>query len=556
MSIKRDRPIFLVSYAGYPFSPTNFLPDNGLANLAGALIEEGYRVKIFDYNLPQIIRRLYPHRFSKKIEPLLKRILEGGKVGWKEWWRLMRWEKILRVHWEREVERMAREFCGLLEKENPLFVGFKLWNGDGFKGSVTFARTIKKYFPHLPVLGGGPHVDIFREYILKFYPYFDILVYGEGENTIVKLADFFSGKGRLLDIPNLIFKEGNQLITTAVEWIKDLDTLPFPVYDPEIYPVMEGNSQKIKMFVIDESRGCNNSCYFCIHPVKSGRLRLKSPERIIEEIKRLKEKFDTKIFRYAGSSTPTKVLKNIAEAIIRNNLDIEYTTFGHVRGGNSEDFKKLKESGCYAIFFGIESGSQKILDHAMNKRVSVEKIKYSLKSAKDAGIFVAGSLIYPTPMDNEETMKETLELLNEVRPHSTPVQFPLLTPQTTWGKNPEKFGFKLTCSYEKFLKIGLEYKVKFLFPPQFWVPFPYLIGGKPFKVYMKELAEFENEIEKLNILTTISDEMALLAKYSGLSPREYRDIYRDLALLGRYEEIEEKFVRKVNENLSRDEKRR
>ncbi len=454
MRAKSERPVFLVSYSGYPFSPTNFLPDNGLANLAGALKEEGYQVKIFDFNTPRLINRLFPHQFSRKITPLITRILEEGRTSFRDGWRLLRWEKILRVHWDRETEKIGKELCGKIEEENPLFVGFKLWNGDGFSGSVTFARMIKRFFPHIPVVGGGPHVDVFKEIIFKFFPVFDVLVYGEGERSIVRLADFFAGKGRLIDIPNLIFQEGTQLITTNEERIENLDDLPFPVYDPEVYPAMEGDEDKIKMFVIDDSRGCNNRCHFCIHPIKSGKLRFKSPGRIVEEIKRLKSQFNTRIFRYAGSSTPTKILRKTAELILKEGLDIEYTTFGHVRGGNKEDFEILKKSGCYAIFFGIESGNQRILDETMNKNVTVDKIRETIKLAKEAGIFVAGSLIYPTPLDDEKTREETLKLLEEVKPHSAPVQFPLITPGTEWGENPQKFGFKLTCSREKFLKMA------------------------------------------------------------------------------------------------------
>lgn len=547
MRIKSERPVFLISYSGYPVSPTNFLPDNGLANLAGALIEEGFRVKIFDFNTPKLIKRLFPYHLSRKISPLINRILETKKASFKDIWNLLRWEKILRSHWNKETEKIGKELCGKIEEENPLFVGFKLWNGDGFSGSVTFARLIKKFFPQIPIVGGGPHVDIFKETIFKFFPVFDVLVYGEGEKSIVRLAEFFNGKGRLIDIPNLIFQENAQTITTCEERIENLDDLPFPVYDPEVYPVMEGDEEKIKMFVIDDSRGCNNRCHFCIHPVKSGKLRFKSPERIVEEIQRLKSRFHTRIFRYAGSSTPTKILRKTAELILEKGLDIEYTTFGHVRGGEKEDFEILKKSGCYAIFFGIESGNQRILDETMNKNVTVQRIRETIKMAKEAGIFVAGSLIYPTPLDNEQTREETLQLLKETKPDSAPVQFPLITPGTEWGENPEKFGFKLKCSYDKFLKMALEYKLKILFPPEFWVPFPYLVGNKPYKKYMKELSEFEKDIEKLGILTTVSDEMALLAKYLGEDPIFLRNEYRKLALCGKKEEIQS-LVKKINKN--------
>lgn len=535
----------LVTYAGYPFSPTNFLPDNGLAILAGVLKEAGYEVKILDYNTPSIIRRLYPEKISTLLEPIIKKILKNeGKLTLKEKILLSCCEKRLEYYQEKVPYEIGKEICEIIEKEKIDFVGLKLWNGDGFTGSLAIANVIKKKFPHFPIFAGGPHVDIFREYIFKATRDFDALVYGEGEESIVMLAEYVEGKRKLEEIPNLIYKKNGKITVTPIKRVENLDELPFPLYDEEVYPSMKADNEKIKMIVIDDSRGCNHKCHFCIHPVKSGRLRIKSPERMVRELEEMRRKYGIKIFRYAGSSTPTKILGKIARLIIQRGLDIEYTTFGHVKGANLEDFKALKESGCYAVFFGVESGSQRILSEIMNKGVKVEEIKKALSLAKKAGLFVAGSLIYPSPTENEETKKETLKLLRETRPNSAPVQFPLICPQTEWAKNPSKYGFDV--NERVFMDVAMRYKIKFLFPPRFWKPFPYRISGKPFSTYVRESEEFIREVESLGILTTISDEMALLAKCAGLSVRDFREKYRLYSLIGDHEKIRSEFVQKIN----------
>ncbi len=386
----------LISYAGYPLSPTSFLPDNGLANLASSLINAGHTTKILDFNTPDVIRRLYPASFSQEITPIIEKFMKGETLSLREILKLWMMEKRLNHYQNSEASIIGKEIARMAERENMDFVGFKLWNGDGFTGSLRIAHELKKANPNLPIFAGGPHVDIFREHIYTATKDFDSLVYGEGEETIVMLAEYVEGNRKLQEIPNLIFKKDGEIITTPLKRIENLDTLPYPIYDDEIYPAMKGN-EKIKMIVLDESRGCNNSCYFCIHPIKSGSLRIKTADRVVDEMVAIKKKYGIGLFRYAGSNTPIKLMGKIAQEILKRGLKIEYTAFGHTRGANLEVFKFLKSSGCFGIFFGIESGSQKILDESINKGVKIEQIKEAILTAKEAGLFTAGSVIFPAP---------------------------------------------------------------------------------------------------------------------------------------------------------------
>jgi radical SAM superfamily enzyme YgiQ (UPF0313 family) len=535
----------LISYAGYPFAPTSFLPDNGLANLASSLIGAGHTTTILDFNTPQIVERLYPSRLSQSITPIVEKFMRGGKLQPRDILKLWLIEKRLSYHQSNEVSLIGKELAEMVEKEKVDFVGLKLWNGDGFTGSLRIARALKKANPNLPIFAGGPHVDVFREYILTATGDFNALVYGEGEETIVMLAEYVEGKRKLQEIPNLIFKKNGGITTTPIRRIQDLDSLPYPVYDEEIYPAMKGN-EKVKMIVLDESRGCNNSCYFCIHPLKSGGVRVKSARRVVDEMAAIKEKYGIGAFRYAGSNTPLRLMEEIARGILKRGLKVQYCTFGHVRGINLDIFKLLKSSGCFGMFLGIESGSQSILDKGINKGVKVEQVKKAITYAKEAGLFVAGSIIFPAPGETSATEQETLNLLSEVRPDSAPTQFPIIVPGTEWFKNPERFGFSF--NRDTFLKRTLSYKIKFMFPPRFWKPFPYKVNGKRFKQYAHDLEQFIKKVEELGITTTVSDEMALLAKYACLSPHDYRDENRLNLLTGNSENLKEQ-IQKINENI-------
>ena len=129
----------------------------------------------------------------------------------------------------------------------------KLWTGKGFENCIKLANGIKKRLPGLPIFGGGPHVDYFRERIYKVTGVFDALAYGEGEETILSLAENAAAKKGYGAVPNLIFRDGREIITTRERRLEDL-SLSFPVYDAETYPALSGN-KKLKMSS-PSSAGC------------------------------------------------------------------------------------------------------------------------------------------------------------------------------------------------------------------------------------------------------------------------------------------------------------
>jgi hypothetical protein len=126
------------------------MPDNGLANLAGALLQAGHEVRVFDYSTTDLIRRLIPLEDRRWLaatydalsqEP--RNSLDRARAMF-HLWRLRKQEKRLAVHQRRELSRIFSELSQLIESNKLHFVGFKLWNGDGFAGSIRLAHLILK----------------------------------------------------------------------------------------------------------------------------------------------------------------------------------------------------------------------------------------------------------------------------------------------------------------------------------------------------------------------------------------------------------------------------
>lgn len=539
----------LVSYAGYPYTFSSLMPDNGLANLAGALLCAGQETLVLDYGtvenveamLPEELRVLARSAFSSAME----RVSSGQPVAPETLSALSSMEESIREASEKRCGQVAEEVCACVEKLKADFVGLKLWNGDGFSGSVEIAREVKRRYKNVMVFAGGPHVDIFRDIIYRVTDVFDALVYGEGEETVVQLTEFVQGRRKLDEVDNVIFEQDGRVTTTPCRRVENLDMLPFPCYDDCVYPAMRGNS-KLKVIVLDESRGCPFGCYFCIHPIKSGsRLRTKSAERIAEEMDRIMKSVRTRAFRYAGSATPPALAKEIASLLLGRGMKVIYSAFGNPANASLDCFEELSRSGCQSIFFGIESGSERILRGSMGKNLKPRRISEVIEESKRAGIFTVGSVIFPAPFESEESERATMELLCGVRPDSVVVQFPLVYPGTGWAVNADKFGI---CFDEReYTEKALTYKAKPLMPLEFWEDLPISMNGRDSATIRKEAARFTKKLEGNGILTSVSDDLVLTARLAGYDgrEREFRDVTRALFFCGDAERIGE-FVARIN----------
>ena len=181
----------------------------------------------------------------------------------------------------------------------------------------------------------------------------------------------------------------------------------------------------------------------------------------------------------------------------------------------------LKKSGLFGLLFGIESGSQKVLD-LMNKPTTVEQIRKAVKASREIGIFVVGSMILPAPGDDEKTMQESFDLLMDIRPDSIFIQFPGIYPRTLWLKNPEKYGFELDA--ENYCRQIMNYKLKTLFPPSFWSPLPYKLNGMRFRKFARITESFALRLESDGLITQLTDDIALVGSVLSIEMKEFKKI--------------------------------
>ena len=214
----------LVTYPGYPYAMNSLMPDNGLANLAGALFAAGHEARVIDYGTVEMIRRLFPESIAAALR----------RDGHRPDLRLL--DRELEKNAAVVLAEIARELCDQVREFGADFVGFKLWNGDGCLGSIELARALRREFPRLTILGGGPHVLFAIQPVIaetgRFAPLddgtFDVLIQSEAEDLMGALVDLSRGKVAPSAIPNAIYRDGETLRINPIERVQSLDALAPP----------------------------------------------------------------------------------------------------------------------------------------------------------------------------------------------------------------------------------------------------------------------------------------------------------------------------------------
>ncbi|MFH1368236.1 MAG: radical SAM protein [Elusimicrobiota bacterium] len=308
-----------------------------------------------------------------------------------------------------------------LKKDDYLFVGITMLTGKMISTGLRIAKLIKEYDSGIPIVLGGVHPSVLPEQSLQ-NEYIDIVVIGEGEETVKDLADTLLNKKDLSCVKGIAYKnkEGNTVINPSRDYI-DMDTLDIDLP----YHLLGTKFLKSSVLPVHTSRGCPYRCSFCYSTYFNKRkYRTKSSERVAEEIEFLYKNYNIRNFNFDYEDEffidPARVL-SIFESVKRKGLNIRWTSFcrfdsfdkAYAKYG--EAFPKLlKESGCYYMGFGAESGSQRMLNEVIKKDITVEQIVRTTGVLSKYGIAHRLVFINCFPTETTEDINATCKLINEL----------------------------------------------------------------------------------------------------------------------------------------------
>jgi radical SAM superfamily enzyme YgiQ (UPF0313 family) len=252
---------------------------------------------------------------------------------------------------------------------------------------------------------GGPHVTFCPVETLTEAPWIDIVVRGEGEQTML---DIVGGK-KLADIDGIAYRDKNDGIRLTAErrLMENLDELPLPAR--HLFPLSRYHVLDTSCTVIT-SRGCPFSCIFCVGSRMGGRrMRYRNPKLVLDEIEKgLALGFKEVDLEDDLLTVNHKHLFAICDGITERGLKFNWRAFSRVDTVNMEVLRKMKQAGCIGLLYGVESGNQEILDR-IKKKITLEKVKEAAKMANAVGIDVQATFILGLPGESKETLAQTLE---------------------------------------------------------------------------------------------------------------------------------------------------
>lgn len=290
-------------------------------------------------------------------------------------------------------------------------------------------RVAKKSIPDAKIIVGGFGPTLEPEKTLRENEFIDLLCIREAEETIIELIDVWQNRKDLKDVKGVFYRDRGEIVKTEDRPpILDLDKIPFPAYhliEPSfekyvgIHKDYEGMNRPIIMMFA--SRGCPHRCIFCSLGQKA--VRWHSPKRVVDEIELYVKKYKAESIQlyddeFIGMSVrQNQWLVEICDEIKKRGLD----NIGYLAQGRCSQFveleilKKMKETGFCWIWWGVESGSQKVLD-GIKKDIKVENVIRTFALARQAGIKSLMFIMTGFPEEREEDVKKTAELIARVKP--------------------------------------------------------------------------------------------------------------------------------------------
>ncbi len=275
---------------------------------------------------------------------------------------------------------------------------------------------IKERYQKIITIAKGAHFNMLSREALEKYTELDIAIMGEAELT---LKEILSDKP-YSEILGITYRMGNEILSNEKRpFNNELDKLPYPARDLIDNNIYKRPDTGELQAVIKVSRGCPFHCFFCLAtPVSGAKVRYRSPENILGEIKECYEKYGIKNFIFWSDifNLDKQWVHNLCDAIINSGLKITFSTNSRADTADVETVKLMKKAGCKLVSIGIESGSQYMLDK-MGKKITLEDIKSTVSLFKKMGIKVYAYYVLGLPWENEKTARETIEFSKKLNTH-------------------------------------------------------------------------------------------------------------------------------------------
>ncbi len=337
-----------------------------------------------------------------------------------------------------------------IEQEKPDVVGITAMTFT-LLDVIKTVQTTKRVNSKIKIILGGPHIHIYPEETIKIRG-IDYLVLGEGEKPLKDLLDRLDDTKKLYEIKGIVFKDQDRIINTGPrEPIENLDALPFPARHLTLYK--KYGSMVAKRFPVTTmftSRGCPYKCLFCDRPHLGKVFRDRSANNVVDEMEECQKMGIKEIFIYDDTfGVNRQRVLDICNEILKRKLEIAWDVRNRVNVVDEEILQKMKEAGCSRIHYGVEAGTQKILN-VLRKGITLDQVRKAFALTRKVDIQTLAYFMIGSPTETKEDILETIKFMKKLNPDF--VHISITTP------------FPATDLY----RLGLEEKI---LPYDYWKEF-------------------------------------------------------------------------------------
>lgn len=340
------------------------------------------------------------------------------------------WRSVRSLDDQRYIEGLSRdEIASRLRSWQPDVVGINVPFSGWTRTAFDVAAAAKSVDEDMPVVMDGVHPSAKPIECLE-NPNVDFVIIGEPESTWAELAKALeSSNSGFEEIRGLGFKKGNRkYITENRPLFKDLDLLPFPArhllpmklyFEAVKINPLRGEIRK-PWTVMYTSRGCPYSCIFCSAHITRGRVwRGRSPENVIEELKMLVNAYNIKQVDFCDDNMTLdqQRMEKICDQIVENGIDIEWYTPNGLRADTLSErlLEKMARAGCRRIYVAPESGSQRIVNQVIKKKLDLKQVEKVVAASKKLGIKVACFFVIGVIGETKADIRATIKFAYRLR---------------------------------------------------------------------------------------------------------------------------------------------
>jgi radical SAM superfamily enzyme YgiQ (UPF0313 family) len=306
----------------------------------------------------------------------------------------------------------------LEEVSDALCLGISLVTGPMIRETVEIARAVKDWNPDFPVILGGWHPSLLPKQTLDC-PYIDIVVRGQGEDTLLEVVSHLEARTPLDLIPGIGFKRDGKLHFTTERPLKPLIEMPPKAYQLADFDAYERScGRRWAMYI--SSLACPFNCSYCTNAGVYGRKwNALPPEQFVEETVDLARRYNLEMLWVVDDNFLVDLdrARHIAEGLVRAGADFKWSiqaTTNLTARLSAEDLKLLRRGGLHQICQGVDSGSEKILKRMNKTFQDFESIYESAARCLQAGIRPSFNIIFAYPGEGNKERRETIDFMMDV----------------------------------------------------------------------------------------------------------------------------------------------